>query len=61
MLLVAAQKLADLKELSSNSVLCRDCRSLNFNGLVRHSYWRSGPEQGDLQINLTPGKVRNRA
>ena len=60
-LLVAAQKLADLKELSSIQSYVGTAAPFNFNGLVRHSYLRSGPEQGDLQINLTSGKVRNRA
>ena len=32
----------------------------NFNGLVRHSYLRQRPEQGDLQINLL-SKARARA
>ncbi len=32
----------------------------NFNGLVRHSYLRSDPNLGDLQINLAPKHDRNR-
>ena len=33
----------------------------NFNGLVRHSYLRGRPEQGDLQVNLAPLSERARA
>ena len=33
----------------------------NFTCLVRHSYLRSLPEQGDLQINLAPRSERSRA
>ncbi|KAF0113326.1 MAG: acrB/AcrD/AcrF family transporter [Rhodospirillaceae bacterium] len=32
----------------------------NFSGLVRHSYLRKGPEQGELQITLTPKHTRDR-
>lgn len=33
----------------------------NFNGLVRHSYFRSQPEQGELQVNLADKSERSRA
>ena len=33
----------------------------NFNGLVRHSYLRSSPELGDVQLNLTPKGDRTRS
>ncbi|MCA0402133.1 MAG: efflux RND transporter permease subunit [Proteobacteria bacterium] len=33
----------------------------NFNGLVRHSYLRSEPQMGDLQVNLRPKSERKRA
>ncbi|WP_176085626.1 efflux RND transporter permease subunit [Martelella sp. HB161492] len=32
----------------------------NFNGLVRHYYMREQPQQGDVQINLTPKGERSR-
>ena len=50
----AAGRLADLKELASIQSYAGTAAPFNFNGLVRHSYLRSDPEQGDLQINLTP-------
>jgi len=31
----------------------------NFNGLVRHYYMRSHPNQADIQVNLLPAKQRN--
>ncbi|MCU0830585.1 MAG: efflux RND transporter permease subunit [Rhizobiaceae bacterium] len=33
----------------------------NFNGLVRHSYLRSEPHMGEVQLNLTPKHERERA
>ena len=60
-LLLAAQRLADLKELSSIQGYVGTAAPFNFNGLVRHSYLRSNPEQGDLQINLSPKDARSRA
>ena len=34
---------------------------INFNGLVRQYYLRSGPEQGDIQVNLVDKRDRDRA
>jgi multidrug efflux pump subunit AcrB len=34
---------------------------INFNGLVRQYYLRSGPEQGDIQVNLVDKHERDRA
>ncbi|MGD0940159.1 MAG: efflux RND transporter permease subunit [Terracidiphilus sp.] len=31
----------------------------NFNGLVRHYYMRSQPNQADIQVNLLPAKLRS--
>jgi multidrug efflux pump subunit AcrB len=59
-LLAAAQRLADLKELSSIQLYAGTAAPFNFNGLVRHSYLRADPEQGDLQINLKPKGERKR-
>ena len=33
----------------------------NFNGLVRHSFYRSEPQQGDVAINLVPKVERDRS
>ncbi len=59
-LMDAAQRLKDLPELTSIQVHAGTAAPFNFNGLVRHYYMRSGPEQGDLQINLLPKSDRGR-
>ena len=60
-LLAAAQRIADLKELSAIQAYAGTAAPFNFNGLVRHSYFRTEPEQGDLQVNLTPKSKRSRS
>lgn len=60
-LTAAAQRLKDLPELVSIQSYAGTAAPFNFNGLVRHAYLRSNPEQGDLQINLTPKGDRSRA
>jgi multidrug efflux pump subunit AcrB len=59
-LLAAAERLKDLPELISIQVYAGTSAPFNFNGLVRHYYLRSGPEQGDLQVNLLPKGERRR-
>ena len=56
----AADRLAGLPELTSIQAYAGTSSPFNFNGLVRHSYLRSGPEQGDLQINLLAKGARDR-
>ncbi|MDR3494841.1 MAG: efflux RND transporter permease subunit [Ancalomicrobiaceae bacterium] len=57
----AALRLSDLPELTSIQSYAGTAAPFNFNGLVRHAYLRANPEQGDLQINLTPKSERQRA
>jgi multidrug efflux pump subunit AcrB len=59
--MAASDRLKDLPELTSIQAYAGTAAPFNFNGLVRHSYLRSGPEQGDLQINLLPKGERKRA
>ncbi len=59
-LAAAASRLATLKELSSIQAYAGTAAPFNFNGLVRHSYLRNEPQQGDLQVNLTPKAERSR-
>jgi multidrug efflux pump subunit AcrB len=59
-LLATAERLGGLPELSSIQAYVGTAAPFNFNGLVRHSYLRSEPEQGDLQINLSPKSARSR-
>jgi multidrug efflux pump subunit AcrB len=60
-LMSAAQRLANLPELTSIQAYAGTAAPFNFNGLVRHYYLRSGPEQGDLQVNLLAKTDRSRA
>ena len=56
----AAERLRTLPELISVQSYAGTAAPFNFNGLVRHYYLRSNPEQGDLQLNLTPKSERSR-
>ncbi|MCB2128519.1 MAG: efflux RND transporter permease subunit [Rhodobacteraceae bacterium] len=51
----------DLPELRSAQTHAGTAAPFNFNGLVRHSYLRSLPEQGDVALNLTPKSERDRS
>ncbi len=57
----AADRLKDLPELVSMQSYAGTSAPFNFNGLVRHYYYRSSPELGDLAINLQPKGERSRA
>ena len=57
----AAQRIADLPELTSIQAYAGTSAPFSFNGLVRHYYLRMNPEQGDLQVNLLPKAERARA
>jgi multidrug efflux pump subunit AcrB len=59
-LAAAADRLKDLPELTSIQAYAGTAAPFSFNGLVRHYYLRSGPEQGDLQVNLVPKGARSR-
>jgi multidrug efflux pump subunit AcrB len=56
----AADRLKQLPELTSIQLYAGTAAPFNFNGLVRHYYLRSGPQQGDLQVNLLPKGERSR-
>ncbi|MFO1079597.1 MAG: efflux RND transporter permease subunit [Reyranellaceae bacterium] len=60
-LMAAAQRLRDLPELTSIQMYAGTAAPFNFNGLVRHYYFRRNPEQGDLQVNLQPKGERRRS
>lgn len=59
-LLAAANRLNTLPELVSIQAYAGTSAPFSFNGLVRHYYLRSAPEQGDLQVNLAPKSDRSR-
>ena len=56
-----ARVVLELPEVHSVQVHAGTASPFNFNGLVRHSYLRSQPEQGDVAINLLPKNERDRA
>ena len=56
----AANRLAGIEEVVSMQSYAGTAAPFNFNGLVRHYYLRSGPEQGDVSVNLVPKGERNR-
>ena len=60
-LAAAAEKLRDLPEMTSLQLYAGTAAPFNFNGLVRHYYFRTNPEQGDLQVNLLPKADRRRS
>jgi multidrug efflux pump subunit AcrB len=51
----------DLPEVLSIQTHAGAAAPFNFNGLVRHSYLRALPEQGEVSINLVPKSERDRA
>ncbi|AHB48082.1 multidrug transporter AcrB [Hyphomicrobium nitrativorans NL23] len=59
-LAAAAERLQNLDELVSIQAYAGTAAPFNFNGLVRHSYLRSGAHQGDLQVNLAHNDERQR-
>ena len=52
--------LASVPETVSFQTYAGTAAPFNFNGLVRHYYLRSGPEQGDVAINLVEKSERAR-
>ncbi|MEJ2124756.1 MAG: efflux RND transporter permease subunit [Alphaproteobacteria bacterium] len=56
----ATLRLNGLEELESIQAYTGTAAPFNFNGLVRHYYVRGEPQQGDLQVNLTPKHERSR-
>ena len=61
LLFQAADIAAGLPELRSAQIYAGTAAPFNFNGLVRHSFLRSSPDLGELQINLAPKGERARA
>ncbi|MBS0564840.1 MAG: efflux RND transporter permease subunit [Proteobacteria bacterium] len=55
-----AAALAPVGEIASIQSYAGTAAPFNFNGLVRHSYARSEPQMGDLQVNLVPKGERSR-
>ena len=56
-----ARTVLELPEVHSVQTHAGAAAPFNFNGLVRHSYLRSEPQLGDVQINLLPKSERSRS
>jgi multidrug efflux pump subunit AcrB len=59
-LLEAGRTVEATPEVRSIQAYAGTAAPFNFNGLVRHSYFRSQPEQGELQVNLADKAERSR-
>jgi len=55
-----AAAIAQIPEVTDYQVYAGTSAPINFNGLVRQYYLRSGPELGDLQVNLVDKHHRER-
>ena len=60
LLATAAERLKGIEEITSIQSHAGTAAPFGFNGLVRHYFFRSNPEQGDLQINLSEKGERSR-
>ncbi|TCD13669.1 efflux RND transporter permease subunit [Oricola cellulosilytica] len=56
-----AEVVLALPEVRSVQTHAGTAAPFNFNGLVRHSYLRVRPEQGDVALNLLPKEARDRS
>ncbi len=54
------QALNQIPEMESYQIYAGTAAPINFNGLVRHYFMRSGANQGDIQVNLADRKLRER-
>ncbi|MDV6330924.1 efflux RND transporter permease subunit [Asticcacaulis sp. 201] len=57
----AAQITTQMEEVEAIDSYAGTATPFNFNGLVRHYYFRTNPEQGDLNVLLAPKDKRSRA
>ena len=55
-----AERIAPIPEILGFQTYAGTAAPFNFNGLVRHYALRTGPELGDVQVNLTPKDARGR-
>jgi multidrug efflux pump subunit AcrB len=60
-LAAAAQRIQAVPEVTSIQLHAGTAAPFNFNGLVRHYFFRQSPELGDLLVNLSPKHDRSRA
>ena len=55
-----AKVIAETEEVADYQAYAGNASPINFNGLVRQYYLRSGPEVGDIQVNLVDKHHRDR-
>lgn len=60
-LLALTQKVLSVQEVTAVQTYTGTASPFNFNGLVRHTYLRSKPWQGDIQVQLLDKKHRTRS
>ncbi|MGB5707298.1 MAG: efflux RND transporter permease subunit [Arenicellales bacterium] len=56
-----SEKIEQVKEVTDYQVYAGTAAPINFNGLVRQYYLRTGGNVGDIQVNLTEKKHRDRS
>jgi len=56
-----ARAIEPIPEVTNYQAYAGTAAPINFNGLVRQYYLRSGPEQGDIQVNLKDKHERDRS
>jgi multidrug efflux pump subunit AcrB/predicted flap endonuclease-1-like 5' DNA nuclease len=60
-ILALTQKILTIDEVTAVQTYTGTASPFNFNGLVRHTYLRKKPWQGDIQIQLLDKKLRQRS
>lgn len=55
-----ARRLSPMPEVESLQLYAGTAAPFNFNGLVRQYYLREAPNLGDVKVNLSPARARNR-
>lgn len=60
-LFALADAIRDVEEVETIQAYAGTAAPFNFNGLVRHYFFRTSPELGDLQVNLSEKSHRDRA
>lgn len=60
-LLAVGRELAKVSEVKDYQIYAGTAAPINFNGLVRHYFIRSGANVGDIQVNLVDKHERDRS
>ncbi len=57
---ILGKNLMKIKEVDNYQIYAGTSSPINFNGLVRHYYWRKMPYQADIAVNLIDKKFRKK-